>query len=222
MIFLVLVYLAIWDLKKEIDMSFNFLWVHREKPAVFSKRWFVVWLKRAFYTKRLIVIFVKNYIIVRKGGEISNMVLFGDVELNGDCSNLKVGSESFLGTGTHLALHDRIVIGKNVVLNNNVCVFTASHSLSDQKWRMYSKPVYIGDYAWVASGATILPGVRIGKGAVVGAGSVVRSDVPDYGIAIGNPAEVLKGRRVEGLNYSPVALSAPFEAWIGRNKYEDF
>ena len=51
---------------------------------------------------------------------------------------------------------------------------------------------YIREYAWVGAGATILPGVCIGRHAIVGAGSVVTKDVPDYAVAVGNPAKVIK------------------------------
>ena len=47
-------------------------------------------------------------------------------------------------------------------------------------------------YAWIGAGATILPGVRVGRHAVVGAASVVTRDVPDYAVAVGNPARVIK------------------------------
>ena len=54
------------------------------------------------------------------------------------------------------------------------------------------KPVLIREGAWIGAGATILPGVCVGRHAVVGAGSVVTKDVPDYAVAVGNPARVIK------------------------------
>ena len=54
------------------------------------------------------------------------------------------------------------------------------------------KPVEIGDYSWIGAGATGLPGVRVGRHAVVGAASVITKDVPDYAVAVGNPAKVIK------------------------------
>ena len=54
------------------------------------------------------------------------------------------------------------------------------------------KPVVIKKGAWVGAGATILPGVTVGKHAVIGAASVVTHDVPDYAVAVGNPARVVK------------------------------
>ena len=65
-----------------------------------------------------------------------------------------------------------------------------SEKVSDTK--DCSKPVEVGDYAWIGAGATVLPGVRVGHHAVIGASSVVTKDVPDYAVAVGNPARVVK------------------------------
>lgn len=54
------------------------------------------------------------------------------------------------------------------------------------------KPILIKQAAWIGAGATILPGVCVGKFAIVGAGSVVTKDVPDYAVVVGNPARVVK------------------------------
>jgi len=66
-------------------------------------------------------------------------------------------------------LHDEVRIGSHVCINDGVVILTASHDVNDPHWRAVTKPVVIDDYAWIATGATILPGVRIGRGAVVGA-----------------------------------------------------
>jgi acetyltransferase-like isoleucine patch superfamily enzyme len=59
------------------------------------------------------------------------------------------------------------------------------------------KPVTIEDDVWIGSNAIILPGVRIGKGSVIGAGSIVTSDIPPYALAYGTPAKVMKYRPQE-------------------------
>ena len=56
----------------------------------------------------------------------------------------------------------------------------------------YNKPVHIGENVWVGAGTVIVPGVTIGKNSVIGAGSVVTKDIPDYSVAVGNPAKVIK------------------------------
>ena len=72
----------------------------------------------------------------------------------------------------------------------------------------------IEDYAWIATSAMILPGVKIGQGAVVGAGALVAKDVPPFGIAAGNPAVVRENRRCRELDYSPVSFVAACAAWL--------
>lgn len=59
------------------------------------------------------------------------------------------------------------------------------------------KPVVIGDDVWIGSRVTILPGVHIGEGAIIGASSVVTKDVPAYSIVGGNPAKVIKSRKTD-------------------------
>ncbi len=107
------------------------------------------------------------------------------------------------------------MIGCNVCINDGAKLLTASHDLKDTKWRSFAEGIIIDDFAWVATDATILPGVRIGKGAVVGAGAVVARDVPDFAVAIGNPAQVRENARERSLDYSPVRSQAVSNAWLG-------
>ena len=164
------------------------------------------------------MIYLKAWLLKKRGASLGSLVVLGDVELLGKKCNLSVGERSFIGTGSHIALHNRVSIGARVVINNNVTLLTASHRLDDPMWSMYSAPIIVEDYAWLATGCTVLPGVKIGRGAVVGAGAVVRSDVPEFAIVTGNPAVEMSKRRCSDLTYSPVDLSAPFEAWIGKPK----
>ena len=59
-------------------------------------------------------------------------------------------------------------------------------------WNIYAQPVKIEDGVWIGGGAIILPGVTIGRNAVIGAGAVVTKDVPANAVAIGSPAKVLR------------------------------
>jgi maltose O-acetyltransferase len=102
-----------------------------------------------------------------------------------------------------------------VVINRNVVILTASHSIGDPEWKSYHRPVTIESYAWIATGAMLLPGVTIGRGAVVGAGAVVRIDVPALGVVVGNPARQIAHSRTANLDYLPTRLAAPYEAWLG-------
>lgn len=149
-----------------------------------------------------------------RGAQIGDFTVFGRNSFNCSLRGLVIGDKSAIGSDISLMLHERITIGQRVVINSYVQLLTGSHSTKDPNWLMYAKPITIGDYAWIASGAIILPGVTIGKGAVIGAGAVVSKDVSEFSIVVGNPAKVV-GERVRDLSYSPVDFCAPFEAWLG-------
>jgi acetyltransferase-like isoleucine patch superfamily enzyme len=133
--------------------------------------------------------------------------------LTGKRTLMSVGERSVIG-GATIALHARLTIGSRVVINDAVTILTASHKTNSPEWESVSEEVVIEDYAWIAYGAAIMPGVRIGRGAVVGAFSVVRSDVPAYQIVAGNPAMPTGRSRPENLTYDPVMGLAFIRAWL--------
>lgn len=81
-----------------------------------------------------------------------------------------------------------------------VNIWTEQHDYNSSSYEAVASPVVVNDYVWIASRATILPGVTIGKGAVVACGSVVTKDVPDYTVVAGIPAKVI-GKRTRDLTY---------------------
>jgi acetyltransferase-like isoleucine patch superfamily enzyme len=193
--------------------GFVFLWRNREKPSQWRRRC-VVWLKRLYHLKATTLLLLKPAVLRRRGATIGDRVVIGPADIQGSWQKLTIGDESSVGR-CQIALHDLVTIGRRVVINDGAIILTASHSTFDPSWGTTKAAVFIDDYAWIATGAMVLPGVTIGRGAVVGAGAVVRSDVPAYGIVIGNPATLLSQPRTNQLDYSPVLLNAPFEAWIG-------
>ena len=192
-----------------------FLWRYREQPDQL-RRWFVVMIKRLILFFALIRLLIRPVLFRIKGAQIGRLVVLGKSRVQGNLGNLHIGDQTSLGQ-CEITLHDTVKIGSRVVINDGAVLLTASHSLSDPQWRHKKGPITVGDYAWVATNAIILPGVSIGRGAVVGAGAVVRRDVPEYAVVSGNPSSVQCIQRTRTLAYSPVLLNAPFEAWIGRN-----
>jgi maltose O-acetyltransferase len=148
------------------------------------------------------------------GGAVGRLVIVGKCRFIGSPSLLSMGDGVALGR-CRIELHDRVSIGHRVVINDGAILLTASHSLTDPGWRREAAPISVGDNAWIATGAMLLPGVRVGRGAVIGAGAVVREDVPDFALAVGNPATTRLGARVSEYDYSPTALVAVYEAWLG-------
>lgn len=98
--------------------------------------------------------------------------------------------------GTAIVAYESVVIENSVVFGPNVTIMDSSgHPLlnrgtNDEASRIRAKPVVIKEQSWIGMNAIILPGVTIGRHAVIGAGSVVRTAIPDYAIATGNPAVV--------------------------------
>jgi maltose O-acetyltransferase len=91
-------------------------------------------------------------------------------------------------------------IGDNVSISPGVWLLTDEHDMNDPGFRNRPAPIEIDDYAWLGSRALVLPGVKIGRGAVVAAGAVVTKDVPPYGVVGGVPARPL-GTRSTDLRY---------------------
>ena len=89
---------------------------------------------------------------------------------------------------------DKILIGSNSIVSQNVHLCTAGHDISDIHFSLLSKPIKIDDNVWVAADAFIGPGVTIGKGAVVGARGAVFKDVKPWMVVGGNPAKAIKKR----------------------------
>ena len=117
---------------------------------------------------------------------------------------IEVGDDVFIGPGASLtASRSRIVIGNKVMLGPNVTVLGGNHNIGEVGRFMFDvkekrpgddQPVVIEDDVWVGAGATILKGVRVGRGSVVAAGAVVTSTVPPYSVVGGLPARMIKMR----------------------------
>lgn len=121
---------------------------------------------------------------------------------------LTIGSHTLIGKGSAIVAHERVVIGDNVYTGHNVYVTDANHGYEDidtpiGRQFAESRPVSIGNGSWLGHGAVVLPGVSIGAHVVVGAASVVTSNLPDRCVAVGNPAHVIR-RYVDGQGWIDV------------------
>ncbi len=110
-------------------------------------------------------------------------------------TTVTIGEGTYINSGLTLIDDYKITIGKGCLFGTNVTLCTTGHPIDPDeraKGGMYSFPIIIGDGAWIGAGAIILPGVTIGKYAVIGAGSVVTKDIPDYTVAVGNPCRPMR------------------------------
>jgi len=115
--------------------------------------------------------------------------------------NIQIGEDSIIGEGAVLDGRDKLTVGDHVDIASEVMIYNSEHDVQSIDFRAIKKPVVIEDYVFIGPRAIILPGVRINKGAVVGAGAVVTRDVEEYSIVGGVPAEKIGERKNKDLNY---------------------
>lgn len=116
---------------------------------------------------------------------------------------MKVGKNSVINFGCYLDNRRGIYIGDNVGIAHNTKIYTLGHDLEDPKFRTKGAPVHIKDNVFIFSNAMVMPGVTIGEGAIILAGSVVTKDVDSWTIVGGNPAKKIRDRKRE-IDYSSV------------------
>ena len=112
--------------------------------------------------------------------------------------DLSIGDRS--GVGINCKLYGKVSIGKYVNMGPEVYIYTTNHGYDridipmQQQGYTVEKPVVIEDDVWIGSRVTILPGVHIGQGAIIGASAVVTHDVEPFTIVAGNPAKLIRRR----------------------------
>ena len=105
--------------------------------------------------------------------------------------HIKIGNNVYINSNSLLMARGGITIEDDVMLAANVQLLSNNHDEYDRQV-LTCKPIHIKRGAWIGAGASILPGVTIGKYAIVGAGAIVTKDVGDYEVAVGVPAKVVK------------------------------
>ena len=108
-----------------------------------------------------------------------------------------LGSGVFLNVNTTIIDTCKVYISARTMFGPNVSLYSGCHPLDPElrnglKGPEFGKEIHIGEDCWIGGCAIILPGVKVGKGCVIGAGSVVTKDVPDYTVVAGNPARKIK------------------------------
>lgn len=109
--------------------------------------------------------------------------------------NIQLGKNVYINHNCIILDCNKITIGNNVFIAPNVGLYAAYHPIdSTQRNAMIeqSLPITIEDDCWLGGNVVVLPGVTIGKGSVIGAGSVVNKDIPPNSLAVGNPCKVIR------------------------------
>lgn len=109
--------------------------------------------------------------------------------------NISLGKRFYSNFNLTILDCSLVTIGDRCMFGPNVSIFAATHEAEVQSRRdnvEYGRPVTIGDDCWIGGNVVILPGVTIGRGCTIGAMSVVSRDIPDFSVAMGQPARVVK------------------------------
>jgi acetyltransferase-like isoleucine patch superfamily enzyme len=158
--------------------------------------------------------------IVPTGGGRESIAIGDHTHVRGELltfpkGRIRIGNYCYVGEQTRIWAGDSISIGDRVLIAHLTTILdNATHPLdAAERHRHYRsilesghppdarfspQPVRIDDDAWIGCSVVILPGVTVGRGAIVGAGSVVTSDVPPFSLVAGNPARVVRDLRVGG------------------------
>lgn len=111
-----------------------------------------------------------------------------------DCGkNLKIGKRVFINCCCKFQDQAGITIGDDVLIGHGCTIATLNHETdAEKRGNLLLGRVQIGDKVWIGANVTILPGVKIGEGAILAAGAVVNKDVPSYTVVGGVPAKIIK------------------------------
>ncbi|OSZ80902.1 hypothetical protein CAP36_06585 [Chitinophagaceae bacterium IBVUCB2] len=141
----------------------------------------------------------------------SNTIIHGNLLIYGFGGRIEIGNKVFIGHSSQIWSASSIKIGNGVLISHNVNIIdNNSHPLdhlerrkdwenlrelgllNEKQFDILEKPIIIEDDVWIGFNATIMKGVRIGRGAIIGAGTIITKDVPDFAIMAGNPAKIIK------------------------------
>jgi acetyltransferase-like isoleucine patch superfamily enzyme len=142
---------------------------------------------------------------IRIGDNIS--IEKGVVMSTSEGGKIHIGNNVYIGEYSILTSNEEIEIGDNVLISPHNVIVDFNHIYEDigqpvNKQGVIARKITIQEGVWIGSGSKILIGVTVGKGAVVGAGSVVTKDVPAFHVVVGNPAKIIKRR--SKLSSSPI------------------
>ncbi len=152
---------------------------------------------KLFYSIVKIRVFINSFFLKSVGKDV---VILGNFRFKRG-ENIDLGSNLYINHDVELDSYNGLIkIGNNVLIGQNTLITTANHNFSDKKKAIIDQGfgpfnrIVIEDNVWIGANVLILPGVHIGKGAIIAAGAVVTKDVPSMCIVGGIPAKKIKMR----------------------------
>ena len=134
--------------------------------------------------------------------DFTTLVVMNDPLNQLDNSSLIIGSNTYIGEYNNIRAGGGLIqIGNNCSISQHISIIASNHKydrsslIRSQLWDLKNNYVIIKDDVWVGANVVILPGVTVSRGAIIGAGSIVTKDVPEYAIIVGSPARVIGYRK---------------------------
>jgi len=164
-----------------------------KKFAFFGDRSLIMWQPTTIFNEQYISIGHDTLIgpdVALSAGMVPGQTCISDVVV-------KIGDRCLIGRGSGIVGHFSIEIGNDVWTGHHVYITDQNHGYEDvttpiSQQTQPERAVSIGDGSWLGYGTVVLPGVTIGKHVVIGANSVVTHDIPDFSVAVGSPARVIR------------------------------
>lgn len=167
-----------------------------------------IFYKKARLIRRPIYIRGKSSIQMKESLTTGHACRF-DLVGNGK-KTLFIGKNCEIGDYVHIVAHEKVEIGDNCLMASKIFISDTNHGdysnssndnssplIAPSNRPLITKPVSIGNNVWIGENVCILQGVKIGNGCIIGANSVVNKDIPEYCIAVGSPATIVKKFNIE-------------------------
>lgn len=162
-----------------------------------SREWIFIALLKRIPSRRLRIALLR-----RRGAKIAkNVAMYASVEIRNP-HGLSIAEGCSIGPKVLLDARKGLEIGRNVTIAYDAIIWTLHHDMNAHDFHTIGAKTTIDEYAWICSRAILLPGVHVGKGAVVASGAVVTKDVEPYTIVGGIPAKPIGKRKQIDFKYS--------------------
>lgn len=147
----------------------------------------------------------------------SNVEFFGDLQVH-SAERVAIGDWIYIGPGCQFFGRGGIKIADHVVIGPQVIIMTSMHNYKNARMIPYDEiellnEVSIGEACWIGFNSMLMPGVKLGKGCIVGAGSVVTKSFPDGAILAGNPAKIISERNMTLFNHQLESDKTYLKKW---------
>lgn len=186
---------------------FHFLWKYRKDFFCPLKVWKLRYKNKTSYLASNSLFHYENATQLKIGhnsylGDYSVFAIASGNSVQRNESSLQIGNYTYVGEFNNIRASGGVIrIGNHCLISQHITLICSNHQIKkdmlidEQPWTDNNNFIIIHDDVWIGANSVILPGVTINKGAVVGAGSVVTKDVPEYAIVCGNPARIIKYRK---------------------------